>query len=73
MGSALAPELEFSFLKYNFGMHFIHCIGMTPATHTLMISNRNDRGIRYRLKKNVFHDTLKVCSARFNYDMIVCV
>ncbi|XP_056622256.1 hydrocephalus-inducing protein homolog isoform X2 [Triplophysa dalaica] len=46
MGSALAPELEFSFLKYNFGMHFIHCIGMTPATHTMVISNRNDRGIR---------------------------
>nr|XP_055030475.1 hydrocephalus-inducing protein homolog [Misgurnus anguillicaudatus] len=44
-GSALVPELEFSFLKHNFGMHFIYCTGMIPATHTLVIGNRSNRGI----------------------------
>ncbi|XP_072551301.1 hydrocephalus-inducing protein homolog [Salminus brasiliensis] len=45
LGSATAPSLEFSFLKYNFGMNFIYSAGMVPATHTLLISNKGERGI----------------------------
>ncbi|XP_067276661.1 hydrocephalus-inducing protein homolog isoform X2 [Pseudorasbora parva] len=45
MGSAKTPDLEFSFLKHHFGMHFIYCVGMVPATHTLKIRNRSSRGI----------------------------
>ncbi|XP_051727085.1 hydrocephalus-inducing protein homolog [Ctenopharyngodon idella] len=45
MGSAMTPDLEFSFLKHNFGKHFLYCVGMVPATHTLVISNRSSRGI----------------------------
>ncbi|CAM4581517.1 unnamed protein product [Leuciscus chuanchicus] len=45
MGSAMTPDLEFSFLKHHFGMHFIYCVGMVPATHTLVISNRSSKGI----------------------------
>lgn len=49
LGSAVAPGLDFSFLKHNFGMSFIYCAGMVPATHTLIISNKGERGIRYQL------------------------
>ncbi|XP_073706753.1 hydrocephalus-inducing protein homolog [Garra rufa] len=45
MGSAIAPDVEFSFLKHNFGMHFIYCVGMAPVTQTLVICNRSSRGI----------------------------
>ncbi|XP_051512768.1 hydrocephalus-inducing protein homolog [Myxocyprinus asiaticus] len=45
MGSALALDVEFSFLKHNFGIHFIYCVGMVPATNTLVISNKSKRGI----------------------------
>eukprot|EP00063_Salmo_salar_P029727 XP_014004562.1 PREDICTED: hydrocephalus-inducing protein homolog isoform X1 [Salmo salar] len=45
LGSAVAPGLDFSFLKHNFGMSFIYCAGMVPATHTLIISNKGERGI----------------------------
>ncbi|XP_062860193.1 hydrocephalus-inducing protein homolog [Trichomycterus rosablanca] len=44
-GSATTPGLEFSFLKYNFGMRFIYSTGMVPATHTLLISNKENKGI----------------------------
>ncbi|KTG35348.1 hypothetical protein cypCar_00023228 [Cyprinus carpio] len=44
-GSAVAPDLEFSFLKHNFGRHFIYCVGMVPVTHILVISNRSSREI----------------------------
>ncbi|KAI5098228.1 hydrocephalus-inducing protein-like, partial [Silurus meridionalis] len=39
-------DLEFSFLKYNFGKTFIYSAGMVPATCTLLISNKEERGIR---------------------------
>ncbi|XP_066540500.1 hydrocephalus-inducing protein homolog isoform X2 [Hoplias malabaricus] len=45
LGSATAPGLEFSFLKHNFGMNFIYTAGMVPATHTLFIRNKEERGI----------------------------
>ncbi|XP_049339422.1 hydrocephalus-inducing protein homolog isoform X2 [Astyanax mexicanus] len=45
LGAATAPGLEFSFLKYNFGMNFIYSAGMVPATHTLVISNKGEKGI----------------------------
>ncbi|XP_028813720.1 hydrocephalus-inducing protein homolog [Denticeps clupeoides] len=40
LGSAVPPGLDFSFLKHNFGMNFIFCAGMVPATKTLVISNK---------------------------------
>ncbi|XP_035381538.1 hydrocephalus-inducing protein homolog [Electrophorus electricus] len=45
LGSASPPGLEFSFVKFNFGMRFIYCAGMVPTTHTLVISNKGERGI----------------------------
>ncbi|XP_073785286.1 hydrocephalus-inducing protein homolog isoform X1 [Danio rerio] len=45
MGSAVAPDLEFSSLKHNFGLQFTYCSGMVPATHTLVISNRSSSAI----------------------------
>lgn len=74
MGSALAPDLEFSFLKYNFELQFIYCIGMKPATHTLVISNKNNREIRYTFfyLKTLF--SVLPLKLRFNYNYdILCV
>ncbi|KAL6479129.1 hypothetical protein MHYP_G00125620 [Metynnis hypsauchen] len=45
LGSAIAPGLEFSFLKFNFGTNFIYSAGMVPATQTLLIRNKGQRGI----------------------------
>ncbi|KAM6946364.1 hydrocephalus-inducing protein homolog [Aplochiton taeniatus] len=44
-GSAVAPGLHFSFLKHNFGMSFLYCAGMVPASQTLVIRNKGERGI----------------------------
>ncbi|XP_057693166.1 hydrocephalus-inducing protein homolog isoform X2 [Corythoichthys intestinalis] len=44
-GSGVAPELEFSFKKYNFGKNFVYCPGMVPASHILMLKNRGNRDI----------------------------
>ncbi|KAG7333195.1 hypothetical protein KOW79_003330 [Hemibagrus wyckioides] len=45
LGSTTSLGLEFSFLKYNFGKTFIYTAGMVPATCTLLISNKGERGI----------------------------
>ncbi|XP_053534006.1 hydrocephalus-inducing protein isoform X1 [Ictalurus punctatus] len=45
LGSTTSLGLEFSFLKYNFGKTFIYSAGMVPATCTLLISNKGERGI----------------------------
>ncbi|KAK2848119.1 hypothetical protein Q7C36_009801 [Tachysurus vachellii] len=45
LGSATSLGLEFSFIKYNFGKTFIYTDGMVPATCTLLISNKGERGI----------------------------
>lgn len=54
-GTAVAPSLEFSFTKYNFGKCFLHCPGMVPASQTLVIGNKGERDMRYlqvyRIKK----------------------
>ncbi|TMS05303.1 Hydrocephalus-inducing protein-like protein [Larimichthys crocea] len=42
-GTAVAPSLEFSFTKYNFGKCFLHCPGMVPASQTLVIGNKGER------------------------------
>ncbi|KAM7396206.1 hypothetical protein PAMP_019263 [Pampus punctatissimus] len=44
-GRAVAPSLDFSFTKYNFGKRFLYCPGMAPASHTLVISNKGKRDI----------------------------
>ncbi|KAM9376113.1 hydrocephalus-inducing protein-like [Pholidichthys leucotaenia] len=44
-GQAVAPSLEFSFTKFNFGKCFLHSPGMVPATQTLVISNKGKRNI----------------------------
>ncbi|KAM7413943.1 hypothetical protein PAMA_018980 [Pampus argenteus] len=44
-GRAVAPSLDFSFTKYNFGKRFLYCPGMVPASHTLVISNKGKRDI----------------------------
>ncbi|XP_077566662.1 hydrocephalus-inducing protein homolog isoform X1 [Stigmatopora nigra] len=44
-GSGVAPELEFSFKKYNFGKNFVYCPGMVPASHILILKNRGNRDI----------------------------
>uniref|UniRef100_UPI003AADF4DB hydrocephalus-inducing protein homolog n=1 Tax=Centroberyx gerrardi TaxID=166262 RepID=UPI003AADF4DB len=44
-GRAVAPGLEFSFTKHNFGKCFLYCPGMVPASQTLLLSNKGDRGI----------------------------
>lgn len=46
-GRAVAPSLEFSFTKYNFGKCFLYCPGMVPASQTLVISNKGARDVRY--------------------------
>ncbi|KAM8849594.1 hydrocephalus-inducing protein homolog isoform 2-T2 [Spinachia spinachia] len=45
-GSAVAPSLEFSFTKHNFGKCLVYGPGMVPASRTLVISNKGDRDIR---------------------------
>ncbi|XP_029378255.1 hydrocephalus-inducing protein homolog [Echeneis naucrates] len=44
-GTAVAPSLEFSFTKFNFGKCFLYYPGMVPASQTLMISNKGERDI----------------------------
>ncbi|KAG7229797.1 hypothetical protein INR49_012446 [Caranx melampygus] len=44
-GSAVAPSLEFSFTKFNFGKCFLYCPGMVPASQTLVISNKGEQDI----------------------------
>ncbi|MCJ8733357.1 hypothetical protein PDJAM_G00222410, partial [Pangasius djambal] len=45
LGSTTSLGLEFSFLKHNFGKTFIYSAGMVPASCTLLISNKGERGI----------------------------
>ncbi|XP_008409888.1 hydrocephalus-inducing protein homolog isoform X2 [Poecilia reticulata] len=40
-GRAVAPSLDFSFTKFNFGMCFLFCPGMVPPSHTLLIHNKD--------------------------------
>ncbi|XP_062403912.1 hydrocephalus-inducing protein homolog [Sardina pilchardus] len=44
-GVAEFPGLDFSFKKHNFGKNFIFSAGMTPASKTLVLTNRGERGI----------------------------
>ncbi|XP_030281249.1 hydrocephalus-inducing protein homolog isoform X1 [Sparus aurata] len=44
-GGAVAPSLEFSFTKHNFGKCFLYSPGMVPASKTLVISNKGERDI----------------------------
>ncbi|XP_035521672.1 hydrocephalus-inducing protein homolog [Morone saxatilis] len=44
-GRAVAPSIEFSFTKYNFGKCFLYCPGMEPASQTLVISNKGEKDI----------------------------
>uniref|UniRef100_A0A8D0AXJ9 HYDIN axonemal central pair apparatus protein n=1 Tax=Sander lucioperca TaxID=283035 RepID=A0A8D0AXJ9_SANLU len=44
-GRAVAPSLEFSFSKYNFGKCFLYSPAMVPASQTLVISNKGERDI----------------------------
>uniref|UniRef100_A0A3P8U8F5 HYDIN axonemal central pair apparatus protein n=1 Tax=Amphiprion percula TaxID=161767 RepID=A0A3P8U8F5_AMPPE len=44
-GRAVAPSLEFSFTKFNFGKCFLYCPGMVPPSRTLVISNKGKRDI----------------------------
>ncbi|XP_076588631.1 hydrocephalus-inducing protein homolog [Chaetodon auriga] len=44
-GRAVAPSLEFSFTKFNFGKRFLYHPGMVPASQTLVISNKGERDI----------------------------
>nr|XP_046249402.1 hydrocephalus-inducing protein homolog [Scatophagus argus] len=44
-GRAVAPSLEFSFTKYNFGKCFLYCPGMVPTSQTLVITNKGERDI----------------------------
>lgn len=46
-GRAVAPSLEFSVTKHNFGKCFLYRPGMVPASHTLLLSNKGEKGIRY--------------------------
>ncbi|KAK2841889.1 hypothetical protein Q5P01_012089 [Channa striata] len=41
-GRSIAPSLEFSFTKFNFGKCFLHCPGMVPPSKTLVISNKGE-------------------------------
>ncbi|XP_030621187.1 hydrocephalus-inducing protein homolog [Chanos chanos] len=45
LGFAASPELNFSFIKHDFGINFIYSDGMIPASCTLVISNKGERGI----------------------------
>ncbi|XP_037834213.1 hydrocephalus-inducing protein homolog [Kryptolebias marmoratus] len=44
-GRAEAPNLEFSFTKFNFGKCFLYRPGMEPPSQTLMISNRGRKDV----------------------------
>ncbi|XP_008288806.1 hydrocephalus-inducing protein homolog [Stegastes partitus] len=44
-GRAVAPSLEFSFTKFNFGKCFLYCPGMVPPSRTLVISNKGKRDV----------------------------
>ncbi|XP_054864966.1 hydrocephalus-inducing protein homolog [Amphiprion ocellaris] len=44
-GRAVAPSLEFSFTKFNFGKCFLYRPGMVPPSRTLVISNKGKRDI----------------------------
>ncbi|XP_037622519.1 hydrocephalus-inducing protein homolog isoform X2 [Sebastes umbrosus] len=44
-GRSVAPSLEFSFTKHNFGKCFLYSRGMVPASQTLVISNKGERDI----------------------------
>ncbi|XP_022605572.1 hydrocephalus-inducing protein homolog [Seriola dumerili] len=44
-GRAVAPSLEFSFTKFNFGRCFLYCPGMVPPSQTLVISNKGEHDI----------------------------
>ncbi|XP_049928998.1 hydrocephalus-inducing protein homolog isoform X2 [Epinephelus moara] len=44
-GRAVAPGLQFSFTKYNFGKCFLYTPGMVPASQTLVIRNKGERDI----------------------------
>ncbi|XP_026166304.1 hydrocephalus-inducing protein-like isoform X3 [Mastacembelus armatus] len=44
-GKAVAPSLEFSFTKFNFGKCFLYCPDMVPASQTLEIRNKGERDI----------------------------
>ncbi|CAG6023165.1 unnamed protein product [Menidia menidia] len=48
-GGAVAPSLEFSFNKFNFGRCFLSCPGMQPPSQTLVISNKGRRDVRVPL------------------------
>ncbi|KAF7656194.1 hypothetical protein LDENG_00045050 [Lucifuga dentata] len=44
-GRAVAPSVQFSFTKYNFGKCLLYSAGMVPASRTLIISNKGEREI----------------------------
>ncbi|XP_039456431.1 hydrocephalus-inducing protein homolog [Oreochromis aureus] len=44
-GKAVAPSLEFSSTKLNFGKCFLYCPGMEPAAQTLVLRNNGKRDI----------------------------
>ncbi|GAA6221266.1 hydrocephalus-inducing protein homolog [Lates japonicus] len=44
-GRAVAPSLEFSFTKFNFGKCFLYSPGMMPTSQSLVISNKGERDI----------------------------
>ncbi|XP_045894223.1 hydrocephalus-inducing protein homolog [Micropterus dolomieu] len=44
-GRAIAPSLEFSFTKYNFGKCFLYSPGMVPTSQTLVIRNKGEKDI----------------------------
>ncbi|XP_047451812.1 hydrocephalus-inducing protein homolog [Mugil cephalus] len=44
-GRAVAPSLEFSSTKFNFGKSFLFCPGMLAPSQTLAISNKGKRDI----------------------------
>ncbi|XP_027883649.1 hydrocephalus-inducing protein homolog isoform X2 [Xiphophorus couchianus] len=44
-GRAMAPNLDFSFTKFNFGKCFLFCPGMAPPSHTLLIHNKDNNEV----------------------------
>ncbi|KAK5867885.1 hypothetical protein PBY51_012341 [Eleginops maclovinus] len=44
-GRSVAPSLEFSFTKINFGKCFLYSEGMAPASQMLLISNKGGRDV----------------------------
>nr|XP_029134421.1 hydrocephalus-inducing protein homolog [Labrus bergylta] len=49
-GRAVAPSLQFSFNKYNFGKCFLYSPDTVPASQTLVISNKGERDISIQCK-----------------------